>query len=119
MLCTGLRRTFSVTQVDGQDLNLGTQRFPRPLQTPNVRASQILRPEVVKALSGMALGILLSNNGREGLYCSSLHNSFSFCHFTRKICILCRLRPSHSSLSRLSKCPPVLLWTTKALKKVT
>ena len=36
----------------------GLKPWPRHL----VRASQILRPEVVKALSGMALGILLSNN---------------------------------------------------------
>jgi hypothetical protein len=37
-----------------------------------------------------------------GLYCSIVHNSIGFCHFTRNTCIFCRLLPSPSSRIRLS-----------------
>ena len=45
------------------------------------------------------------------------HNSLVFYHFIRKTRIFCRLRPSLSSLIRLSNALRSLLWTTKALKK--
>src|SRR5260370_13395574 len=52
-----------------------------------------------------------------GLYCSSLHNSFSFCHFARNTCIFCPLWPSLSSRTRLSNAASSLLWTSKVPKK--
>jgi hypothetical protein len=47
-------RRFSETAVSLL-FSMDAQRFPRPLQAPNVCASQILRPKVVKVLSGTGL----------------------------------------------------------------
>ena len=54
---------------------------------------------------------------RGGLYCSFFHNSLVFYHFIHKTRIFCRLRPSLSSLIRLSNALRSLLWTSKVPKK--
>jgi len=61
--------------------------------------------------------MILAVAERGGLYWRGFRNSVCFYHFTRNTCIFCRLRPSLSSLIRLSNALQSLLWTPKVLKK--
>jgi hypothetical protein len=57
------------------------------------------------------------SGGEGGLYCSIVHNSIGFCHFTRNTCIFCRLLSSLSSRIRLSNAVQSLLWISEVARK--